>query len=122
MKLGVPTSEIPGEEAFSVGQADDALHNLGDPVNDNGQLSTWKDDWKSHKIHGVCSVTAPDDVQLHTQLNYFKALLGGSTEILFERIGRVRPGSATGKEHFGFAVSIRVVLPSRFVDKVFGDV
>ncbi|KAG0147539.1 hypothetical protein CROQUDRAFT_655914 [Cronartium quercuum f. sp. fusiforme G11] len=106
VKLGIAPSDLPGEEAFLAGQADDALHHLGDPVDANGQLATWKDEWKGHKIDGVCSVTAPDNAQLQIQLNFFKSILGGSTKILFERIGSVRPGSEAGKEHFGYADGI----------------
>lgn len=105
LKLGIKSSELPGEGAFLKGQAQDAVHHLGDPVHDDGRLSTWKQEWLEHAMDGVCLITAPDKIQLQLQLDFFKILLMGSSKILFERTGSVRPGSESGKEHFGYAVS-----------------
>lgn len=106
-KLGITDDKQPSRGVFFTGAEADAI-SLGDPVNDNGKLSTWKDEYLTPHIDGVLLVTAPGTQSLFDAVAQLEQRLGKSVHVEFEVEGQARPGANEGREHFGFKDGISV--------------
>ncbi|KAG0147038.1 hypothetical protein CROQUDRAFT_656486 [Cronartium quercuum f. sp. fusiforme G11] len=101
LHLGIPAEALPAQGAFRAGQAHDARINLADPV-ESGKLAHWRPQYENASIDGLLTVTAPDSTQLELELGFLRNVIAPATKIVLELKSAVRPGSAAGKEHFGY--------------------
>jgi Dyp-type peroxidase family len=75
---------------------------LGDPVNQNGQPTTWDPQFLAATIHGVFLITGGTEGEVNAEWNTLRGVIGGAATVTYDRTGNVRPGAATGHEHFGW--------------------
>lgn len=110
IKKLVPDANL-GDASFAAGASTQAK-GLGDPVDGNGNLTTWLAPYTSGAIDGVLSVTGGDDDAVANEVTVIHGLLDPVVTFGPIEQGAVRPGEFRGHEHFGFSDGISQPAPS----------
>jgi Dyp-type peroxidase family len=75
---------------------------VGDPVDQNGQPTTWAAQFLSATIHGVLLITGGTEAEVDAEWDTLRGFIGGTATVTYDRTGNIRPGAAAGHEHFGW--------------------
>ena len=65
-------------------------------------VEKWQKDFCSDRIDGVILLTGPNDFSVASRGNSLRQRFGSAIKTVYSEIGRARPGSQRGHEHFGF--------------------
>ena len=102
LKTLLPDLDLAGfDEAFVAGGKENAK-DLGDPVDQNGEPTTWDPTFFAAAIHGVFLITGGTEDEVDAEWITLSGVLGGAATVTYDRKGNVRPGAAAGHEHFGW--------------------
>jgi Dyp-type peroxidase family len=75
---------------------------VGDPVDQNGQPTTWDAQFLAATIHGVLLITGGTEAEVDAEWSTLRGIIAGTAAVTYDRTGNVRPGAAAGHEHFGW--------------------
>ncbi|KAF8173681.1 peroxidase TAP [Pholiota molesta] len=114
VKLGIDDSSLittggatEDEDPFLIGQREDAIKNLGDPVKpDNSGNPDWNTDFLQD-LHGLILISGESHASIEKKKLEVDAIFGvGTPQSSIKEIttirGDVRPGDEAAHEHFGF--------------------
>ena len=75
---------------------------INDPVDDQGNLTTWRPEFLADDMDGVLLITGGTQPAVDSEAADLLALLAGVAKVQFDQTGNVRPGAQKGHEHFGW--------------------
>ena len=105
----VPNADLK-DASFTAGAAAQAK-GLGDPVDANGNPTSWLPPYLAGTIHGVASVTGGTADDVAAEVTALQAVLSPALTFIVTEVGAVRDGEFRGHEHFGFADGISPPAP-----------
>jgi Dyp-type peroxidase family len=79
----------------------DTTRSLNDPPR-----TAWLKKFVSDRVDGIFLITGPDQSSVTFHSNELARSLGSSVKIVYSEMGKVRPGTERGHEHFGFLDNI----------------
>jgi Dyp-type peroxidase family len=99
---------VPGADlkdpSFKLGAKSQA-HLMGDPfdmANPQTPPTTWLQEFLSDSIHGVFLVTGETESSVNDEAHHVLNILGSAISVVYEEMGKLRPGLERGHEHFGW--------------------
>jgi len=98
--LLVPGADL-GDPSFANGAKKQAAA-LNDPVDGQGNPTTWLAAFLNATIHGVFLVTGGTASAVQEEFDRITGLLGHAISVVYDETGQSRPGLERGHEHFGW--------------------
>lgn len=100
MRKLVPGANL-NDPSFAAGAKKQA-DALSDPVDAQGNPTTWVPKFSNAAIDGVFLITGGTKAAIDDEAAKILAILGASVRVSYEETGNVRPGPEKGHEHFGW--------------------